>query len=322
MTHPAAKIGGVDETDQAQCQEPFARLMAECSRTSGVFTTSRAGALGVTRPVLQRLTHGGVLVREAQGVYRLAAYVLGFDQRLRIASASHPVVISHQTAAIVWGFDGFDDATVHVTLSRDAHRARPDWVVVHRSRRKLAGETMRRRGVEVTTPARTALDLAGSDVTDQQLRDFLGHCIVGRLLTVRSLERYLARQPARSPGLGRMGRLLAGVCEVDSVAENRLFELLAAAGITRPATQFELRDGGRFVARIDLAWPTQRVALELDGYRYHSDPQSFVSDRERGNRIVTAGWTLLRTTPAAVRDDPQRVVSEVQSALRRAGVAA
>jgi hypothetical protein len=66
------------------------------------------------------------------------------------------------------------------------------------------------------------------------------------------------------------------------------------------------------------SWPVQRVALELDGYRYHADARTFVSDRERGNRIVSMGWTLLRTTPTAVRERPQEVVNDVRAALRRA----
>lgn len=312
-------IGDVKDAAPSQA---LGRLMAECARAHGVFTTSRAAALGVSSPVLQRLTRRGVLVRETRGVYRLAAYTLGLDQRLRIATASYPAVVSHQSAAAIWGFAGFGTDTVHLTLPRDARRARPGWVVVHRPCRSFEGQTARRNGVEVTNPVRTILDLAGSEVTDEQLRDFLDHCVAQRLITVRSLQRSISRESRRCRGLGRLERLLAGVCALDSAAERSLLELLVSAGISRPVTQFELRDGGRFVARVDLAWPKQRVALELDGYRYHADSHSFVSDRERGNRIVNAGWTLLRTTPATVRDDPHRIVSDVQSALRRAGVAA
>lgn len=315
-------IHGVDDCDEP-CSDSLGRLMAECSRTEGVFTAATASALGLTRPMLQRLTARAVIVREARGVYRVASSSFGFEQRLRVATALlHAAVFSHETAAVLWGFERFDTSVVHVTLSRNAQRVRPAWVVAHRPRRSVAKQTAKRRGLEVTTPFRTALDLAGSEAVDKQVKDFVDHCIASRCLSVAGFQRQLTRESPWCPGLGRLGRLLGGVCTIDSVAESRLVEMLVSAGIPRPVTQFELRLEGRLVARIDLAWPEQRVALELDGYRYHCDPQSFVIDRERGNRIVTAGWTLLRTTPATVRDDANQVVSEVQAALRRAGVAA
>jgi very-short-patch-repair endonuclease len=63
------------------------------------------------------------------------------------------------------------------------------------------------------------------------------------------------------------------------------------------------------------------VALELDGYSYHADHRTFVADRERGNRLVTAGWTLLRTTPAAMRADPVTLCRSVTAALAQAKAA-
>jgi very-short-patch-repair endonuclease len=71
----------------------------------------------------------------------------------------------------------------------------------------------------------------------------------------------------------------------------------------------------RFLGRVDKAWPARHVALEIDGYRYHSNARTFVHDRERGNRIVAAGWALLRTTPASLRDAPHQVISDVKAAL-------
>ena len=81
-----------------------------------------------------------------------------------------------------------------------------------------------------------------------------------------------------------------------------------------PTTQYRLcgADGG-FVARLDLAWPGEKVALEMDGYRHHSGIRAFRADRERGNRVQAEGWTVLRTTPAEVSDGAPGLVA----ALRR-----
>jgi very-short-patch-repair endonuclease len=298
-------------------EQPWRRLMAECSATGGVFTASRAAALGIDKKRLHRLVTAGTLVREARGVYRLAGAPLGFADRVRIATERAGGVASHQTAGRLWGFEGCATTPIHVTVRHGTQRVPAESVVVHTTRRSVAVDTVVREGVPVTRPSRTALDLAGAQVGDRQLLDYLNHCVAQRLFTVAGLGRFLAGAGC-VPGCVRLRTLLGSMSDIDSVAEARLVEVLVAAGVARPVTQFTIRDQGRFVARVDLAWPALRVALEVDGYRYHADIRSFVSDRERGNRIVACGWALLRTTPAAVRDNPHMVVSDVRAALERA----
>jgi predicted transcriptional regulator of viral defense system len=290
--------------------------MEACANSAGILTAPQAQGLGCDLRRLPRLVANGTLIRESRGVYRLAAYPFGPDQRLMIATRIGGVV-SHGTAAQLWGFDGFDESTTHLTVPHGFRVSAPGWVRVHETRRSLVGLTATRRGVSVTNPLRTALDLAGRPSGDAQYQRFLDHCVAQRLLTLRSLEKFAWERGANVRGIGRLRALLTDLCQIDSVAEAELVEILVAAGIDRPITQFELRDGFRFVARLDLAWPAQRVALEIDGYRYHADARSFVSDRERGNRIVALGWALLRTTPTAVRQRPHMVISDVTAALRR-----
>ncbi|HXY43642.1 MAG TPA: hypothetical protein VEH29_05615 [Acidimicrobiales bacterium] len=173
----------------------------------------------------------------------------------------------------------------------------------------------------MTRPLRTVLDVSSELLDDAQLQGFLNYCVSERLLTVRTLERFLATKRRGVGGLTRLRRLVAATCGVDSLAEAELIGLLVAAGVERPVSQFAVRHDGRFLGRVDLAWPARRVALELDGYRYHSDVRTFVSDRERGNRIVASGWVLLRTTPASLRQAPASVISDVKAALGRATAA-
>jgi hypothetical protein len=170
----------------------------------------------------------------------------------------------------------------------------------------------------VTQPLRTVLDLADRPIGDELYRGFVNHCIATRLLTLRGLERHASEHGRYVSGIHKLQALLAELGPVDSLAEAELVDLLASAGIPRPIRQFEVRDGARFVGRVDVAWPGERVALELDGFRYHADARTFVHDRERGNRIVALGWALLRTTPTAVRERPHAVVADVRQALNRA----
>ena len=72
--------------------------------------------------------------------------------------------------------------------------------------------------------------------------------------------------------------------------------LRRAAGGGEPASAAD-RPGGEFVAPVDLAYPGDRLAIELDGLRWHAGRGPFRSDRLRGDRIEAAGWRLLETAP-------------------------
>jgi very-short-patch-repair endonuclease len=55
-------------------------------------------------------------------------------------------------------------------------------------------------------------------------------------------------------------------------------------------------DNGKAVARVDLAWPAQRVIVEVDGYRYHSGRHEWERDLARRNALAAAGWKVLHVT--------------------------
>jgi very-short-patch-repair endonuclease len=96
--------------------------------------------------------------------------------------------------------------------------------------------------------------------------------------------------------------------------ETRLRLVLMAAGLPPEELQFVLRSAGRFVARLDMAWPSRRLAVEADG-RVHDQPQALYRDRDRQNDIVLAGWTVLRFTWADVVHRPTQVIARVRAAL-------
>ena len=100
----------------------------------------------------------------------------------------------------------------------------------------------------------------------------------------------------------------------DGVAEMRVVRRLLAAGLPQPVRQYEIYANGRFVARVDLAYPQVRLAIELDGFRWHAGRGPFRSDRLRRNRIEAAGWRLLETAP----DDIAEVCREAAGMLRQA----
>ena len=68
------------------------------------------------------------------------------------------------------------------------------------------------------------------------------------------------------------------------------------------------------VAAADMAWPEQKVLVEFDG-DVHRERKTFVKDRRRQNRVVAAGWIVLRFTSADVYGDPRGVLAHIRRAL-------
>jgi very-short-patch-repair endonuclease len=96
-----------------------------------------------------------------------------------------------------------------------------------------------------------------------------------------------------------------------SEAERLLVKLLRDNGMTGWKANYPL--GGY---KIDVAFPKQWVAIEVDGWAFHSDPEAFAIDRKRQNAIALLGWQVLRFTWLDLTEYPQRVIAEIRRAIR------
>lgn len=101
----------------------------------------------------------------------------------------------------------------------------------------------------------------------------------------------------------------------ESPPESRLRVNLVLAGLT-PVPQYDVRTAdGRWLARVDLAFPEARVAIEYDGKEVHSRVDVFARDRQRQNALVQAGWVVLRYTAEDLRLRPGAIAAEVRRAV-------
>jgi hypothetical protein len=163
-----------------------------------------------------------------------------------------------------------------------------------------------------TSGTRTALDLARRGDEDEAvvLLDQLVLAGVAELAAVRAAAAALPRCRG-SAQARRVAAAADGLAE--SPQETRLRLLLARSGLPLPVAQFVVRRGSRFVARVDLAWPDRRLAVEYDG-AWHGEPEQFARDRERLNRLLAAGWRVVFVT-ARDMHRPQELVARVAAAL-------
>jgi hypothetical protein len=178
-----------------------------------------------------------------------------------------------------------------------------------------ACEVTERFGLPVTTRTRSALDhLALSSVAEATV--FADRALSQRWLAVADLEgRLVSRARGNSVIRQVLGTLMVGA---EAESERRLHRLLAAAGITGWVPNHTIRSGGRPAARINVAFLPQRIAIEVDGFAYHSDRARFQRDRSRQNLLVGLRWTVLRFIWDDVTRRPNEVLAVVREALARA----
>ena len=210
---------------------------------------------------------------------------------------------------------GFDTAAIEISTPRDG--GRNSGITVHRLSAPLrTTEWTRVAGIPTTRPARTLIDLAGV-VPPARLEDTLRRAIRRRLVHLDELSGLLSAPEA----LRRRGTktLRAFVTErrgqsgaaSESVLETHLIRLLKRARLPMPLQQYTVTLDGGGRARIDFAYPHLMLAIEADGYRWHSGKQRWASDLDRRNALTTAGWRVLHLTWDDVERDPVGTVQRI-----------
>lgn len=262
-------------------------------------------------PQVTRLSRDTYLPRALSGerASRFAAVLL---------TAPPGAVLSHLSAADVWKleipFRPRDDDRVHVTVPEGS---RAESRVDRRLYRWPLPEedVVRRWNMPVTSPGRTWRDLAGIleppallAATDQLLNG---------LASRWELQEQLMKRPT-GRGCARARRVLPlGDPLAESPMESVTRWLVLDEGLPNPVLQHVIRDvDGRKLGEADLAWPEHKVLVEFDG-DVHRDRDVFVRDLRRQNRLIAAGWTVLRFSSADVMGRPHEVVAEIRRALGR-----
>jgi hypothetical protein len=239
---------------------------------------------------------------------------LAIDHRRRARAAARLLLpsatVSGRSAGVLWGVDlagPGDDVELTVPASCRAGSVRG----VRVTRRRLAeAEVTLRSGVHVTSPVRTALDLAR---------------ITPREEAVVCLDRFLLSRVVPLPDVVEAAASFSGsgcrsmrkaVALADGLAESpqetRLRLLMHASSLPRPLAQYNVwGDGGRFIARLDFAWPEARVAVEYEGV-WHA--HNVAKDRRRLNELTAAGWTVVFVTAADLAD-PVALVARIGAVL-------
>lgn len=233
---------------------------------------------------------------------------------LEIARAFVPrlgerTVLGGLTAARIWGlpvprrFDG--DATVHVLVP--AGRNRPvGRGILSRSVHERLWDARELHGVPVASPALTWATASR-------------HLEVSELVVLGDAFVAIAGAWGSRTGGAAMRIAVTRVrTGVESPMETWTRLVIVAAGLPEPEVGVELWDGSEFVGRIDLAYRTQKIAIEYEGDHHRTDKRQWHKDIGRVNRLQEIDWFAIRATTTQLWPTPTRFVEQVRAALRRA----
>ena len=218
-----------------------------------------------------------------------------------------PEATASGLAAAWWhGLSKFAPGVVEVTVPRTSHHPHRSGVRMRR-RDMTRSDVVERNGLRVTEFALTVIEAAvrnrsGSVLVDSALQ---------REVELRDLWRAHLRNAGRhgSPAARRL--LQAASDGARSEAERLLLKLLREAGIKGWRANYAVSG-----YKVDVAFPAHMVAIEVDGWAFHSGAEVFVKDRNPAEyAIALLGWKILRFTWFDLTEYPQRVIAEITHAL-------
>jgi very-short-patch-repair endonuclease len=237
-----------------------------------------------------------------------------------VLAAGPDAVLSHLSAAALWGLRAEGTRRVDVSVAGRAGRKERPGLVVHRPRGLPPTDVTTRDGIPTTTLTRSLLDIAGTQdarVTKRLLREaeYRHRLDLGELR--RSLDAHSrSRAPARLRNL--LDDWVPGIGLTETELEAAFLEVCKRGGLQRPLVQHPI---GRH--RADFAWPRHGLVVETDGYDAHRGRIAFAEDRVKDRALIARGYTVLHFTWPEVIRHPQRIHRDVARALTpRSGVVA
>lgn len=286
------------------------------------FTTSEAELLGLDRKALTRAVGERRLVRVFTGVYLRHDVELTVAVRARCARlvTSPHSVLCDRTAAWLHGIDVLRYAELDVPPPLESYVLRghdpTDRRELHGGTRDLRPEDWQViEGVRVTTPLRTALDLA-CKLSRREAMAALDAFAQAHGVTRQELERLLWRY-FRRRGVVQAKQLVPLVePRSESAGESWSRLEIADRGLPTPDPQCWVDVDGVPTYRLDLAYKHARVAVEYDGEEWHSSPAAKKRDRARRTWLRAHGWTVIVLTKDSFTPDAADAwIRELREAL-------
>jgi very-short-patch-repair endonuclease len=231
-----------------------------------------------------------------------------------LLSGGAGAVASHLSALDLWDLmDVAAGGPVHITMSG---KGRPParGIIFHRTLHLSPEECSEVDDIPVTSIERTLVDVAGM-LGSHELSQIIATIERRSLLPEKNL-RTLADRYVRRPGVRSIREVLAAEREpafTRSEAERRCLGLIRTARLPQPRVNVRLEQ-----YELDLYWPEERVAVEVDGFAFHGSRSSFEADRRKDGYLRSRGVEVVRLTWRQITEEPTATAVMVGQVLARA----
>ncbi len=244
-------------------------------------------------------------------------YVAGRPRLEPLAAATAAVMhfeghalLSGRSAGCLWEQIEGPELPVEVTVVGVDARSRQN-LVVHRVRTLSQADVRLWKGLPVTSPARTLLDLAG--ILDMsELEAAYAMALRRKFVTLDEISDAIARAPGRK-GVAMLKALVDDGAQptlTRSRYERKLRALIRAADLPQPLVNTKVEGH-----EVDFFWPKHRLVVEFDGFGTHGHRTSFETDRLRDQRLIAAGHRVLRITARQIDFTPYAVIARLAAAI-------
>ncbi len=231
-----------------------------------------------------------------------------------VLSSGSNAVLSHRSAAALWGIWDPTQGPVDVTVPRKSKSSS----LIRRHHSVLPGDEMTvHEGIPVAIVPRTILDLAARsslDRVESAIRQVEYLRLYDRLSLLDLVDRYPGRRGVRRvrEALARIERLPVG--RTRSRLEERFLPFLRRYGLPRPRLNDWITVGEKRF-QVDCHWHGTGQVVELDSWEGHGTRSAFREDRARDRVLRTAGYAVTRISWAQLDDEPEAVASDLRKLL-------
>lgn len=287
-------------------------LSAVFAAQGGVATSAQILS-HLSRRGMQRRLKSAELVKIFPAIYSLGApEALTWLRGLDLRCGEH-VAVCLGTAAAIFGFDTEGVTELHV-LNPKGHLLRDHTgLVVHR---RDGAPLTSYRGRRLTTPGWTAVEVARNLRRPRALAT-LDAALRSQMCDRRDLFAAAKAQAGRRGIVGVRDLIPKARPEAESPMESEARLAMLDGGLPEPVLQYEIVDRDGHLWRVDFAWPDRRVAVEYDGFDWHSSPEALRRDRQKRAALEEIDWRIVSIVSDDVRRHRDVMIRRIDAQLAR-----
>ncbi len=304
--------------------KPRQEVATIARRQHGLVTREQCRAIGLREASIRSLVRSRFLVPRGERVLRCngAPGTNLAEAMTAVLDAGDGALLSHHSAAALWGLPGFSLQDLHVSIPRRGSPFRSSFATVHRHRALAHVRATSFQDIPVVRPEVVVIQMS-AHLHPHRLERLLDRAWSERLLSGPSLQAVVDRIPTKGlAGIAVVRELLdrrgPDYVPPASGLEGRVKQILTRGGLPSMSRQVDVGEADHWCGRVDFLDRERGIVLEVDSEKFHASLVDRESDVARDRRLEEAGFVVGRVTDLQVWHHPDEVVAAVRSLHQRA----